>query len=213
MLQLTVDPKNIFYRRNTIYNYIECVDALSGEVLVVQEDYNENFILGKMDALVEVTFGDKTILMQKGMSLSEYRPINSKFSKPLADLIVQSVIEGKGITKACKEFGIAYSTITRWAGQNEEFAKELEMARRNRAEVIHDKLMDIASDLETKQMNKTQVEALGRAADILRWSAEKSDSQKFGNKVDKGVSSAVNIIIQTGISREEPVTVEIKEAT
>jgi acyl-CoA reductase-like NAD-dependent aldehyde dehydrogenase len=208
MQSLTVDPRNIFYRINSVHGYIEVVDAASGEVLSVQNDYNENFILGKMDDLVEVKIDDKTILMQKGMNLGTYRPVNSKFSKPLADLILQEIMEARGtasgITKACAKFGVTYSTLMRWAEKNEEFAKELDKAKRYRADKIHDEIADIAHELATRDMNKTKVEALGKAADILKWSAEKSDPNRFGNAKEKAAQGAVQIIIQTGISREEP---------
>jgi transposase len=202
MQQLTVDPKNIFYRRNAVYGYMEAVDAVSGEVLAVQKDYNENFILGKMDDLIEVEIDGKTLLMQKGISLGEYRPINSKFSKPLADMILQAITNGDSITKSCKDFGVGYATLMKWAESNEEFGKELDKARAYRAEMAHDKLVEMANELQTKEMSKTKVEAMGKAADILKWSAEKSSPNKYGNKQEKNGNGAVSIIIQTGITRE-----------
>jgi hypothetical protein len=214
MHELTVDPKNIFYRRNKVHGYMEVVDAVSGEVLVVQSSYNENFILGKMDDLLKVEVDGKTILMERGISIPEYRPINSKYSKPLADLITQAVIEGMGITKACKEFGVPYSTVMAWAELNPEFGKALDTARNYRADKTHDDIIELAQKLTEggKTLNKTEVEAIGKAADILKWSAEKSSPQRFGNKTEKGTNGAVNIIIQTGIDREPvPTTIEVKD--
>lgn len=211
MKAITTEEQNIFHRRNIQYGYMETVDALSGEVLAVQNDYNESFILGKMDELIEVTINGKTILMQKGMSLSsQYTPKNSKFSRPLADLIVQEITEGIGITKACAKYDITYSTLMNWAEKNPDFGKELDKAKRYRADATHDKIVDFVNDLTTKQMTKTQVEAIGKAADILKWSAEKSDPVKFGGKGDKNQNHAVQIIIQTGISREEAPVIEVK---
>lgn len=210
MKAITTEEQNIFHRRNIQYGYMETVDALSGEVLAVQSDYNESFILGKSDELIQVTIGDKTILMQKGMSLSaNYTPKNSKFSRPLADLIVQEIIEGMGITKACQKYEVPYNTLMRWSEDFPEFGKALDKAKRYRADATHDRIVEFVNDLTTKQLNKTQVEAIGRAADLLKWSAEKSDPQRFGNKADKGPQGVTNIIIQTGISRE-PVTIEVK---
>jgi transposase len=209
MQALTVDPKNIFYRRNAIYNYIEVVDAESGTVLAVQNDYNENVLLGKMDDLLEVTIGDKTLLMQRGMTLSEYKPISHKYSRPLADLIVQAIVEGLGVTKACEKFGVGYSTFMRWCEKVPELGQEIDKAKTYRAEKSHDKIMEIADTLETKQLNKTQVDALKAAGDLHKWSAEKSSPQKFGNSKDKPNQGALQIIINTGISREEPTTVEV----
>lgn len=211
MHELTVDPKNIFYRRNSVYGYIEVVDAASGEVLAVQNDVNENVILGKLDDLLKVEVDGKTLYMQKGISLpTTYKPINSKFSRPLADLIMQEMMDsGMGITKACEKYGVTYSTLMRWSETYPDFGKELDKAKRYRADKSHDHVMGIAKDLETKQMNKTQVEALRAAADLHKWSAEKSDPHRFGNSKEKAAQGAVQILIQTGISREEPVTVEV----
>lgn len=212
MNAITTESQNIFHRRNLQYGYMETVDAVSGEVIAVQNDFNESFILGKMDELIEVTIDGKTILMQKGMSLSaQYIPKNSKFSRPLADLIVQEMIEGMGITKACAKYGITYPTLMRWTEDFPDFGKELDKAKRYRADATHDQIVDLVKRLTTEQMNKTQVEAIGKAADILKWSAEKSDPARFGGKAEKGQQGVTNIIIQTGISREDPqpVTVEV----
>lgn len=210
MQSLTLDPQNIFYRTNVVYGYVEVVDAVSGQVLAVQQDYNENFILGKMDDLLEVDIDGQKILMQKGMTLSTYKPVNSRFSRPLADLILQEIIEnGTGITRACKKFGVGYSTLMNWADKNEDFGKALDRAKRYRADKTHDEVMDIAEDLKSKTLNKTQVEALKAAADLKKWSAEKSDPHRFGNSKEKAAQGAVQIVINTGISREEPTTVEV----
>jgi hypothetical protein len=211
MKAITTEEQNLFHRRNIQYGYMETVDSVSGEVIAVQSDYNESFILGKMDELIQVTIGDKTILMQKGMSLSaNYVPKNSSFSRPLADIIVQEITEGLGITKACSKYNITYSTLMNWAEKYPDFGKELDKAKRYRADATHDKIVDLVEKLSLAK-TKTEVEAIGKSADILKWSAEKSDPQRFGNKADKGPQGVTNIIIQTGISREapQPVTVEV----
>lgn len=191
---------------------METVDAVSGEVLAVQNDVNENFILGKLDDLVKVEIDGKTILVQKGMSLeATYIPKNSKYSRPLGDFIIQDIIEGMGLTKACTKHGITYPTLMRWAENFPEFGKELDKARRYRADATHDKIVDLVDKLtgpNAGSITKTQVEAIGKAADILKWSAEKSDPTRFGNKQDKGGNGAVNIIIQTGIDRTAPESIK-----
>jgi transposase-like protein len=212
MQQLTTNNDAIFYRRNSVHDYIEVVDGISGEVLAVQNDYNEDFILGKRDALVEVTVGDKTILMQKGMSIStQYVPSTSKYSRPLVDLIIQEMMENNtGVTVACKKFGVSYSTLMRWTEKYPEVGEALDKAKRLRADTTHDKIVGLADDLINKQLNKTQVEAIGKAADLLKWSAEKSDPNRFGNAKDKATQGAVQIVINTGIQREpEPTTIDI----
>lgn len=212
MKSLTIDPKNIFYRTNTVYGYIEVVDAVSGEVLAVQQDYSENFILGKMDALIKADINGREVYFQKGISIPEYKPPSLGFSRPLADILLEDVTEGTPIAKACKKRGISYSTVMRWAKINTQFGEELETAKRYAADIIHNKITDLAEKLETDTtLNKTRADAIGKAADILKWSAEKSDPNRYGNRQDKNTNNAVQIIIQTGISREpeEPKTIEV----
>ena len=210
MQAITTESQNIFHRLNIQYGYVETVDALSGEVIAVQQDVNEDFIFGKREGLIEVTIDGKTILMQKGMSLStSYAPKNSKFSRPLGDLIIQEIIGGMGITKACKKYDITYPTLMNWTESHPEFGKALDKAKRYRADKTHDDIVDLVSRLTAPdfKMNKTQVEAIGKAADLLKWSSEKSDPTRYGNKQDKGGNGAINIIIQTGIDRSAPETV------
>lgn len=212
MKELVLDPKNLTFRLNTVYNYYEAVDCVSGEVVAVQNDLNENVLLGKMDDLIKAEVDGRTIYFQKGISIESYKVPSLKFSRPLGDLIIQEIMEGKSPKKACKKYGIQFSTMMKWTLSNPEFGEAYNLALKARAEEEHEKLLDIAEDLEKGGMSKTDVEATKVAAEIRKWSAEKSDPQRYGGKIEKGQQGAVQIIINTGISRDvpEPVTVEVE---
>lgn len=211
MSNLTIDSKNIFYRRNSSHGYYEVVDAVSGTVLAVQKDYNENFVLGLFDQMIEAEIDGKKVYFQKGMNPSNYKPPVLSYCKPLADLIVQEIMEGETTLKeACKKFGVQYSTIAKWAKEVPQFGEALDEARRLSAEMVHDDIQAEAKEMLKGNMTKGELESKRAALDLMKWSAEKRDPNRYGNKVEKSAPGAVQIIIQTGISRE-PTTVEVKE--
>lgn len=210
MQELTIDSKNIFYRRNLTHGYMEVVDAVSGEVLAVQKDYNENFRLGLHDQLIKAEVDGKTIYFQKGISAETYKAPVLSFSKPLADLIIQTITEGSTLKKACEKYGVQYSTIMKWSKLVPEFGEALDEARRLSAEMVHDEVMDEAKEMLKGNMTKGELESKRAALDLMKWSAEKRDPNRFGNKQEKAAPGAVQIVIQTGISRE-PTTIEVKD--
>lgn len=210
---LKVDSKNLFYRLNKSTNTYEVVDAVSGVVLAVQKDLNENFLLGHYDKFIKANIDGKEVYIQPGMTVESVKLPVLSFSKPIADLIVQEITEGEtSLKNACKKFGVQYSTIMKWAKSVPEFGEALEEARRLSAEMIHDDIMEKAREASKGMMTKGEIETTRLATDLLKWSAEKRDPNRFGNKQEKNAQGAVQIIIQTGITREEKV-IEVKNET
>lgn len=209
MTELTIDSKNIFYRRNLTHGYMEVVDAVSGQVLAVQKDYNENFRLGLLDNLIKAEVDGKTIYFQQGISAETYKAPILSFSKPIADLIVQTIMEGKTLKEACQAHGVQYGTIMQWAKKVETFGESLDEARRLSAEMVHDDVIAEAREMLKGNMTKGELESKKAALDLMKWSAEKRDPNRFGNKQEKSAPGAVQIVIQTGISREQ--IIEVKD--
>lgn len=207
--QLTIDSKNLFYRKNLSHGYYEVVDSISGQVLAVQKDYNENFRLGMFGEMIQATIDGKEVYFQKGINPENYKPPVLSYSKPIADLILQEVTEGATLKKACEKFGIQYSTVMKWAKKVQDFGEALDEARRLSAEMVHDEVMDEAKEMLKGNMSKGELESKRAALDLMKWSAEKRDPNRFGNKQEKSAPGAVQIVIQTGISRET--VVEVKE--
>jgi hypothetical protein len=154
MQELTIDSKNLFYRKNLSMGTIEVVDAVSGKVLAVQNDYNENFKLGLYDKFIECTVDGQKVLFQPGIVAEKYKASVLSYVRPIADLIIQSVMEGHTLKEACKEMGVQYSTIMKWAKENQAFGENLDEARRLSSEMIHDQVMEEAREMLKGNMTK-----------------------------------------------------------
>jgi hypothetical protein len=206
---LSVDMQNVFYRFNEHYKLVEAVDALSGKVIALQEDYNDEHILNP-ERMLKLNVNGTEMLVQKGMSVSDYVPPKLAYSKPAADIILQRVAAGQTLTQACKSVNLEPSMVLRWAEKIPSFGEEINRARLIRAELTQDKILDTADELSGGTLTKAELEGKVKAVEILKWSAEKDSPNRFGNKKESGGNTAAIIQIITGVTRDEPVTVEIK---
>ncbi len=211
MKELTVDSKNIFYRWNENYRIIEAVDALSGVVLALQQDYHQDHILNP-ENMIKVILDGKEMLIQKGMTLSTYAHPKLNYSKPIADIVVQRVSEGMTVSKAVKGMGVSAATVLGWCDRIPSFGEDLARARLIRAEGVQDRIIDTAEEMLAGTLTKGELDSKSKGTDILKWSIEKDSPNRFGNKKEVGNNGATIIQIITGIDREEKpiVTVEVK---
>ncbi len=206
--ELTVNSDNIFYRWNEHYKVVEAVDAVSGEVLAIQEDFHEEHILNP-DRMLKVTLDGKEMLIQKGMTISTYIAPRLNYSKPVADIVLQRVSEGMTMKKACVGLGVSTATVLNWCDKIPSFGEALNKARLVRAEGVQDTILETAEELSSGNLTKGEMEGKVKAAELLKWSAEKDSPNRFGNKKDSGNSGATVIQIITGVTRDETVTVEV----
>lgn len=95
-------------------------------------------------------------------------------------------------------------TVFYWYARDLEFKNLIDEARRVRAEFYHDKLVEIAEEVEEDTARSSKVKA-----DIMKHLMGVNDKERFGvaPKQDQGPVS-VNIVFQTGITRDEPIPVE-----
>lgn len=204
---IQVDPKNVRYRKNVL-GLIESYDVVSGRVLSVQAQMRPGMPEAEM---LQVEMEGQVFLVQKGIDLKR-APVPASFNQVIADILVQEIEEGKTLSKALRDLRKedpsipSYSTILQWAEADHAFGDRLTRARRARAEMTHDKIVEYADEMATGNLTKGQVDALNQAATLLKWSAEKSDPIRFGGgkeAADRGTT----IIIQTGIDRSPVVEV------
>jgi hypothetical protein len=206
--ELSVKSENIFYRWNEHYKIIEAVDAISGEVIALQADFNEEHLLNPNN-MIQLNIDGKSMLVQKGMSLSNYIPQKFNYSKLIADVVLQRVSEGQTLKKACLNLGVTPSTVLKWCDKIQSFSDDLNKARMIRAEMVQDTIIDTAEELSTGNLSKSEIDGKVRAAELLKWSAEKDSPNRFGNKKESGGSGATVIQIITGVTRDETITVEV----
>ncbi len=193
-------PENqLFYRKNKA-GLIEAVDMTTNKVVSIQHTAQTL----EKSHFVEITTPDgRTVLVEaslriKGDALQAYFP-DPVFNPMLADIIIDQVVGGATLAKACREVGVDYAIVNRWKNSNDEFRGRLDLARKDRAEYHHDEVLEIA---ERSKDPKLQIEA-------RKWSTEKNDPEKFSQKtkISGDKNAPVQFVLATGIDRSsEPPT-------
>lgn len=181
------------------------MDYHTGRVLCVQHSA-EDLLKGKFERLTCIETPQGPVWIEKGINFDIVASLRGEpFSEILGDLICEHVVNGMSLVKACKETGLEYSTVCRWRRENPEFLKRLDQAKKDRAEFLHDEMLERARHSRTSA--RTHIEA-------LQYAAEKGDPEKYAPKSpQKGeFQGNVTFILSTGIDRTLPPT-EIKDVT
>jgi hypothetical protein len=127
-----------------------------------------------------------------------------KFNYETALLICQRVREGYTLKKLGDSPDLpALAVIHYWMRSNASFKEEMKMARSDRAEYYHDKVMEIADNTDSGE----QVQVNKFKTDQYKWGAERGNPERYGNKttIDGTIENKVSmIVLNTGISRKKP---------
>lgn len=141
------------------------------------------------------------------------------FSYNKAMLICQEVAKGKTLEELGRnpEFPPLH-VMTHWKRMDRMFSEELKLARKQRAEYFHDKIIDVAKAAHNAEYEtREQIANAKLATDQFKWLAERGDPETFGSKVTHEGSVEKPIvmrIINTGITRNQPdVIATAKEVT
>lgn len=224
---------NTFPYLNTETGLIEIIDAVSGEVVAIQES-RENLLKEKADRLVQVQMEDgRTVWLERGLDPGKVHPSKKYFySRFTMELICQQIVEGKSLTKICQEPGMPpYRVLCRWRREHEEAEEMINQARQDRAENFHDKIIeeateryyqrdkdgDLKRDIETGDPiegtpSAEWIQQKKLRVDALKWAAEKGNPGRFGNTtkvINEGVAT-VRLIVETGIRRPEDTITEAR---
>lgn len=128
-----------------------------------------------------------------------------KYTLPIAQQIVQRVREGKSISAIAKEAGMPKAAVVYdWSRLHPDFREALDMARRDRAEYYHDKVIAEVEELSEKE----DVPVVKERVSAYKWAAEKGNPEKYGKAKSEGGIGNVTIVVDTGIPAPQPVTVE-----
>jgi hypothetical protein len=191
-------PEHLFSQLNDD-GLIEIIDELTGQVVAIQSS-TDDLLKGKRERLIEYTLEDGTkVLIEKGLSLDRLTHRSYAYSKILADIICQEITEGKSLTKLCKEDKYpSYATVCRWRRENDEFNRSLNQAYAHRADYYHDKVLEEAQETITKDDAPAQKVKV----DAYKWSAEKGNPERYGNRMKvTGDAAPIHLIVDTGIDR------------
>lgn len=169
---------------------------------------NEMVIRNKETGDLEVIDLDTGELVQSSGKEVHSDPV-FQFNYAIALEICQLVRKGYRMTQIAEMPGMpSVDIIAFWQRREKMFAEELRQAKRDRAELHYEKVLEIA-DQALDGVFPTQAAAASArlASDSYKWAAEKMYPERFGNKVVHEGNTEKPIlmrVINTGINRQLP---------
>jgi hypothetical protein len=111
--------------------------------------------------------------------------------KLFIEQIVILITQGKSISKACKEVGIATSSYMLWLSRSEQYARDHARAMESRADVIFEEIIEIADSTEDDIImsdegkpitNHNVIQRDRLRVDARKWIAAKMNPKKYSDK-------------------------------
>lgn len=138
------------------------------------------------------------------------------FSYELAMLICQKVADGATLAQLDKDPELPpLHIIQHWRRSQPMFDAEIKLARKQRADIYHDRVAEIAENAANMgYVTKEELAGAKLAVDQYKWLAEKGNPDAYGNKVTHEGSEEKPItmrVINTGINRTKPDILITKE--
>lgn len=165
---------------------------------------NTAIVLNKQTGKYEVICLDtgEVINQKDQVDLSKYR-----FNLEQGLRICQAIREGKTLMEIADDPTFpSIHVISYWRKMQPQFDEEIKLARKQRAEYYHDKVLELANSID----DDSNVAVAKFKADQYRWAAEKGDPGSYGNKIEHtGSNVAPSIIVYTGIDRRQPDIIEV----
>jgi hypothetical protein len=117
------------------------------------------------------------------------------YNPDLALQIVEKLAEGQTLNEICKADGYPHQvTFKRWVVAHPELAKAVDAARQLSAQSLEEEALDAAREIRRAQRDGTQVRAFEVAIQQLRWSAERRDPARFGNRAPVSIRVPIQIV-------------------
>jgi hypothetical protein len=114
----------------------------------------------------------------------------SDYSEEIADKICDGLMSGLSLVKVCEQKGMPHRvTVIRWMEANEAFATRCARARVAQADLMDDKILDVAENCtsETAFADKVKIAA-------YQWRAAKLAPKKYGDKLEVDHTGQVGLI-------------------
>lgn len=142
-------------------------------------------------------------------TLEEAAMTSWKYNSAWGDLIMQKMLEENlSLSKVCKKQGFpSYHTVARWRAEVPELDKRLKQARVARSNLMRDEIEDSLD----KDIDKSEVSVERLKFDKQKTLLASDNPEVYGTgpkKQEAGGATQVNIIIDTGIRRDEPVIID-----
>jgi len=129
-----------------------------------------------------------------------------RYSLEIGDAICSLIREGHTLTKIAAMDGLpSLHLLYKWRNLHPDFKKRLDEARGDRADYYHDKAEAALEDVDEKEdvpVGKLKFDGYMKLA-------EKGNPTQYGARPPGDKIGALQIIVNTGIIRDDPVTVEV----
>ena len=105
----------------------------------------------------------------------------SIYSEDLADNICDRLMAGESMRQICADDGMPHRvTVMRWQDSNEAFAAKCARARESQADLMDDKILDVAERVERCELDPNAARV---AISAYQWRASKLKPKKYGDSV------------------------------
>ncbi len=141
----------------------------------------------------------------------------SSYSVKVADTICERLAEGKSLNSICASDDMPHkATVFRWLSSHDEFRDQYARAREAQADVLFDEILDIANtpiegkktkldkDGEVVEISKgDMIEHRRLQIDARKWMAGKLRPKVYGDKLDVGLTGALDFVVNAKPMTEE----------
>lgn len=199
-----IDSSELLHTYNKATGLIEVYNIHTGALVAVQKTAVDLLAQGKSENLLEmVTEDGHTVWVEAGVPLDRIPKAHTQrswiYSKTMQDLICERIVNGESLKTICETKGFPpYSVICQWKRTSSDFARALDMARKDRAEHHYTEVLKIAKNTNSWNSKGDKVKI-----DAAKWAAQVDDPDRFGNKT-KLVGDAdapISFRLETGIRR------------
>lgn len=168
--------------------------------------------LASRQHFIENDKGEK-VLVPWHITAGKLRNLAYPYTDEIGIAFCARVAEGEGVRQICEdEHFPPYYVINYWKARYPEFKKMFEEAKRARAEMFHDNIMEIAEDVDedTAKSAKVKIDAYKHLAAV-------GNPDEYGSKtkISGDPTAPLSFIFNTGIDRSNPssdaIPVESKE--
>lgn len=109
--------------------------------------------------------------------MSPGRP--STFTQEIADAILDRLASGESMSKICTGKGMPHRiTVIRWMGSNPEFATRCARAREIQADVMDDRILEVADNVLKGKVDSQSAKV---AISAFQWRASKLAPKVYGD--------------------------------
>jgi hypothetical protein len=144
----------------------------------------------------------KKVLVPWHITAGKLRNLAYPYTEEIAIAICAKIAEGDTMKAICSDDHFPpYYVITYWMARYPEFKKMLAEARRARAGIYHDEIVEIAETVDEDNAKSAKIRL-----DAYKHLAAVNDPEEYGSrtKISGDLNAPLSFIISTGIDRSEP---------